>query len=181
VRFRGRQLLRHARAWIHAYGHSEVRGLWAEEWSIESLRKVGGWLITANLPFQNVDVDHVAITPSGVLAVESKCRNRPFNGEMERSRHERELANATAAARKVDAFLRSENLHALECGRIAKRGRADERSGDRWRAGTPASPPRRLWLSNECRDRAPPSERTRTPWTSVSPGCSFAVSGARFR
>jgi hypothetical protein len=88
-----------------------VRGQWAEEWSIESLRKVKGWLVTTNLPFERYDVDHVVVTPSAVLAVETKYRGRVSNPEFDARRHRRELVAAEEAARKIRFFLRSKKLH----------------------------------------------------------------------
>jgi hypothetical protein len=87
-----------------------VHGSWAEQWSLESLRKVAGWLVTDNLPFGDVDVDHVVVTPAGVLAVETKYSGRAFNTTVEADRHRRHLDSALAAARKVTSFLRTQKL-----------------------------------------------------------------------
>jgi len=87
-----------------------VHGSWAEQLSLESLRKVDGWLVTENLPFSDVDVDHVVVTPAGVLAVETKYRGRAFNGSVGADRHRRDLDATLAAARKVTSFLRSRKL-----------------------------------------------------------------------
>jgi hypothetical protein len=84
----------------------------AETFSLESLRKVSGWTVIENLPFDGVDVDHVVITPSGVLAVETKYFGPLIRGsQAERDRVAQARESATAAARKVHLFLRSEKLH----------------------------------------------------------------------
>jgi hypothetical protein len=88
-----------------------VRGQWAEEWSVEALRRVKGWLVTRNLPFERYDVDHVVVTPSTVLAVETKYQGRVSNPGFDRRRHLRELAAAGDAAKKIRFFLRAKQLH----------------------------------------------------------------------
>jgi hypothetical protein len=78
----------------------QVRGYLAETLSLESLRKVPNWLIVDNLPFDGVDVDHVVVTPSGVLAVESKHHNA-----VSAATARRDLDDARRAARKIRLFL----------------------------------------------------------------------------
>jgi hypothetical protein len=80
----------------------QVRGYLAETFSIESLRKVPTWLVVDNLPFEAEDVDHVVVTPSGVLAVESKHHN-----VVSATTAQRDLADARHAARKIRLFLGS--------------------------------------------------------------------------
>jgi hypothetical protein len=60
-----------------------------------------------NLPFEDVDVDHVVVTPAGVRAVESKHHNA-----MSQAIFHRDVAAAYRAARKVRLFLGSKG-HAL--------------------------------------------------------------------
>lgn len=98
---------------VAGFDRWQMRGHLAETFSIESLRKVAGWSVIENLPFDGVDVDHVVITPSGVLAVESKyfgaVKDRAFI-------HERALGarrSAAEAARKVRLLLQSKKLHEL--------------------------------------------------------------------
>jgi hypothetical protein len=78
----------------------QVRGYLAETFSLESLRKVPNWLIVDNLPFEDVDVDHVVVTPSGVLAVESKHHNAVSTATARK-----DLDDARRAARKIRLFL----------------------------------------------------------------------------
>jgi hypothetical protein len=92
-------------------GDPLVHGQWAEQWSHESLRKVDGWLVSENLPFDGVDVDHVVVTPQAVLAVETKFRGRGSSEKLNAARHANQLSDARAAARKVESFLRSRRLH----------------------------------------------------------------------
>ena len=86
------------------FDHRPVRGYLAETFSVESLRKVPNWLVVDNLPFEGVDVDHVAVTPSGVLAVQSKHHHRPVSTATAR----RDLDDARRAATKIRLFLASE-------------------------------------------------------------------------
>ena len=85
----------------------QMRGYLAETFSLESLRKVPNWLIIDNLPFDDVDVDNVVVTPSGVLAVESK-----HHAAVSEATFHRDIAAAYRAARKIRLFLRSKG-HAL--------------------------------------------------------------------
>jgi hypothetical protein len=87
-----------------------VHGQWAEEWSVEALHKVRGWLITDNLPFDNVDVDHVAVAPSTVLAIETKYRSRPPHPSYAGSSTTNDIRAAQAAADKLRRFLLSKGL-----------------------------------------------------------------------
>ena len=80
----------------------QVRGYLAETFSLESLRKVPNWLIVDNLPFDGVDVDHVVVTPSGVLAVESKHHNAVSTATAQR-----DLDDARRAAQRIRLFLGS--------------------------------------------------------------------------
>ena len=91
-------------------GDPLVRGELAEQWSIEALREAGRWLVTSNVAFDRVDVDHVAVTPAGVLAVETKYRGAGYNAEVNQQRHRRELAAAERGARKVRLLLQSKKL-----------------------------------------------------------------------
>jgi len=92
------------------FGAPSSSGHAAEQWSLQSLRKVGGWLITPNLSFEGVDVDHVVVTRTAVLAVETKFRGKPFNADIERARHQRELDAAIRGARKVRLLLQSKKM-----------------------------------------------------------------------
>jgi hypothetical protein len=78
----------------------------AERWSRAPLRKVRGWSVTDNLPFERDDVDHVVVTPAAVLAVETRYHATPATAD----RLRRDLASAERAAHKVRLFLRAEHL-----------------------------------------------------------------------
>jgi hypothetical protein len=47
-------------------------GALAESSTTELLRKRRGWRVVDNVPFEHFDVDHLAITPGGLIAVETK-------------------------------------------------------------------------------------------------------------
>ena len=81
-------------------------GRLAEQWTLDGLRKVRGWRIVDNVPFEREDVDHVVVAPSGVLAVETQYRD----SQVETARHRRDLAAARRAARKIALFLQAEKL-----------------------------------------------------------------------
>jgi hypothetical protein len=86
-------------------------GRFAEQWSLDGLRKVRGWGVVDNLPFEREDVDHVVVAPSAVLAVETKYHGLAFPGTaVEVSRHRRDLDAAERAAHKIRLFLRAEKL-----------------------------------------------------------------------
>jgi hypothetical protein len=86
-------------------------GRFAEQWSLDGLRKVRGWGVIDNLPFEREDVDHVVVAPSAVLAVERKYHPRAVaGGTVETTRHRRDLDAAERAAHKVRLFLRAEKL-----------------------------------------------------------------------
>lgn len=92
---------------VSRYDAPQMRGYLAETFSLESLRQVPDWLVIDNLPFDDVDVDHVVVTPSGVLAVESK-----HHAAASEATFHRDIAAAYRAARKIRLLLRSKG-HAL--------------------------------------------------------------------
>jgi hypothetical protein len=94
---------------IARFDDPQVRGHLGEQFSLEALRKVRGWLVVENLRFEHTDVDHIVVTPSGVLAVETKWHSRALPpADAARKRHD--LAAARAATAKVRSFLRSKKL-----------------------------------------------------------------------
>lgn len=58
--------------------HFRRRGLWAEQWTTQTLKKKlgNGWRIFDDLPFARGNVDHVLIGPGGIYAVETKWRSK---------------------------------------------------------------------------------------------------------
>ena len=90
-------------------GDSQMRGHMAEQFSLDTFGKIREWLIVDNLPFDGFDVDHVVITPSAVLAVETKYRSViPSRDDV--ARHGRELAAAERGATRIRNFLRSKKV-----------------------------------------------------------------------
>jgi hypothetical protein len=86
-------------------------GQLAEQWSLAGLRKLRGWHVTDNVPFEREDVDHVVVAPSAVLAVETKYHSRANpDSSAETDRHRRELHSADRAAHKIRLLLRAEQL-----------------------------------------------------------------------
>jgi hypothetical protein len=72
-----------------------------------------GWQIVHNLEFDGFgDVDHVAVGPAGILAIESKWTNLPWvvKDGMLRVLGRDPLAQARRSARKIRLFLRSEGV-----------------------------------------------------------------------
>lgn len=60
-------------------------GAAAERFTAEELRKLGpGWQVVDAVEFDGFDVDHVAIGPGGVLAVESKWTASPWDVDGDR-------------------------------------------------------------------------------------------------
>ena len=96
---------------MHTEGLQELGGAWGEERTAEVLdrgRKRGHlWGALNNLDMGGFDIDHIAFTPSGVLALESKWkfrelgRGRWLNGD---------LHQTTRNAQKVRSLLRSKDI-----------------------------------------------------------------------
>lgn len=92
---------------IARFDDPQVRGDLAEQWTVESFGKVRGWQVINSLAFHDGDVDHVVVTPSGVLAVETKYRHRqPDRARLAAQRH-RDLEAAERVARRTGNVLRS--------------------------------------------------------------------------
>jgi hypothetical protein len=87
-----------------------VRGDMAERWSAEALSSVRGWSVTNGLRFHDGDLDHLVVTPAGVLAVETKHHFRQHDERRRTAQGWSDVAAATRAARKARLLLLS--LHA---------------------------------------------------------------------
>jgi hypothetical protein len=94
-------------------GQDETRpqrmGALAEQWSSQGLVKLKkvGWTVIDRVPFEAEDVDHVAISAGGVVAVETKFgSSRNFAGRA----LERHLDQAERGARKIRRFLKSKDI-----------------------------------------------------------------------
>ena len=87
----------------------QMRGYVAEKFSVEALRKVRGWTVVDSVAFEHSDVDHVVVTPSAVLAVETKHHQSdlPRTSRAAHERAHRDLACARTAAAKTRSLLRS--------------------------------------------------------------------------
>ena len=83
-----------------------MRGDAAEGWTRDALAKLG-WPTVHTLQFENRDVDHVVVAPSGVLAVETKYHFKTQDRRQLSKQRHAGLDAARAAARKVTLLLRS--------------------------------------------------------------------------
>lgn len=83
----------------------QMLGNLAEVWTAETFRQVKGWRAVHNIATQGGDIDHVVITPAGVLAVETK-----FHRYVDQQRRDRDLAEARRAKTRTEALLRSERV-----------------------------------------------------------------------
>lgn len=69
--------------WTVAYSlmldgsHLRMMGAEAEKWTSAELRKTSGWTVVDAVEFAARDIDHVAVGPAHVLAVETKWTSRP--------------------------------------------------------------------------------------------------------
>lgn len=88
----------------------QVRGDLAEQWSADALSKIRGWRTTNGLSFPDGDLDHVVVTPSGVLAVETKYRFHQPDKRRLAAQRRNDLEAATRAARKTTSVLRSKDI-----------------------------------------------------------------------
>ena len=82
-------------------------GYLCEQFSAENLKDIRGWTVVNSVPFDRFDIDHVVITPAGVLAVETKWHGRWTDESVRKD----SVAAALEAARKTRSLLRSEHLH----------------------------------------------------------------------
>jgi hypothetical protein len=100
---------------ILALGTAEAwrRGGTAEVWTGTETRKWKrrAWKLVHAVPFQGYDVDHVAIGPSGVLAIETKYGDTPWtNNKIGAALFARSLDQAHKSAMNIRSLLRSEGL-----------------------------------------------------------------------
>jgi hypothetical protein len=91
--------------------YPETTGSWAEEWTSQLLKSRSlGWVVIDDIPMQGRNVDHVAVTPAAVLAVETKYRGAG-GGRWRTEQHERDLDQAFQSARSVRSLLRSVDIN----------------------------------------------------------------------
>lgn len=86
-----------------------MRGAVAERWTEEALAK-RSWPVVSNLMFPDGDIDHLAVTPCGVLAIETKYRYHQSDQRRLAAQRYRDLAAAQRAARKARSLLRSHDF-----------------------------------------------------------------------
>lgn len=95
---------------IARFDDPQVRGDLAEQWSAQAFGRVRGWRIVNGLSFPDGDLDHVVVTPSGVLAVETKYRFQQTDRARLAKQRRGDLDAAKRAARKTASMLRSKNV-----------------------------------------------------------------------
>src|SRR3954453_7939927 len=92
-------------------GARYLHGAWAEDWTREELqaavKRGDAWQVVDNIQLQGGDIDHVLITPRGVLAIETK-----YYGREGRARYVAEHAGqAKRSARRVAGLLGTVKAH----------------------------------------------------------------------
>jgi hypothetical protein len=99
-----------------AGAHNAKFGTYGEEATYDLFRtrrmRRAGWRIVNNIPFEHCDVDHVAIGPAGVLAIESKWANSPWqvrDDTIETGGRD-PLEQAWKGARKIRCLLRGAHI-----------------------------------------------------------------------
>ncbi|MGH8859791.1 MAG: hypothetical protein ACRDVG_00925 [Jatrophihabitantaceae bacterium] len=93
-------------------GNSATDGRPAAQWSIDGLRTARGWYLVDDVPSGGgVDVEHVVVAPSAVLAVATVNLAQPLpESPGEPAGHRAGLDAAARSARAVRTFLRSQQL-----------------------------------------------------------------------
>jgi hypothetical protein len=86
----------------------------AEQWTSAALRKLGRrcWRVVDCVEFKDMDVDHVAVGPAGVLVVETKWSGEwTYQGEKLRTPFGDPIGQARRGASKIRSFLYSRGIH----------------------------------------------------------------------
>jgi len=86
----------------------QMRGNLAELWTAEAFRRVRGWHVINSVSFQYGDLDHMVVTPSGVLAVETK-----YHPRRDDDRRRKALETAKRSATRATAVLRTAKIKDL--------------------------------------------------------------------
>ncbi len=88
----------------------QTNGYYAELATVDSLKKVRDWCVIDNVAFEQVDVDHVVVTPAAVLAVETKWHGRSSSAGHERDRARRDRDAARRGERKISSLMLASGL-----------------------------------------------------------------------
>lgn len=92
--------------WVTSGLSPRLNGVWAESWTYEDLRQARSvYEVVPNLQYDRYDVDHIAITPAGLLAVETK-----WHGWMDERALHRDADQAAQGARSLRLNLRAGSL-----------------------------------------------------------------------
>ena len=103
--------------WLSMIGSGSYRlyvGGMAEDFTSQSLQALGrrGWRHLDGVEFIDFDVDHVAVGPGGVLAVETKWTDQAWDvAAPKRHRHlDQAIRQTSIGARRIRSFLSSEGV-----------------------------------------------------------------------
>jgi hypothetical protein len=84
--------------------YSATTGEWAEGSTRDVLTSQRGWRVVDDIPMDGWNIDHIAVTPSAVLAVETKYRGAASTSS---ERHRSDLEAARRAAHSARLLLKS--------------------------------------------------------------------------
>jgi hypothetical protein len=86
-------------------------GEWGESFTREFLDwgRRRGWRVIHDIPMEHRNVDHAAITPAAVLAIETKFVGAGRDWSTDRFR-DRDIADARASGRTIRSLLRTQRL-----------------------------------------------------------------------
>jgi len=108
----------------------------AEDWTSTGLRRLrrAGWRVIDHVPFEHRDVDHVAVGPHGMIAVETKYTSSPWGvGRAALTGPVRDpLGQARLGARCIRLLLKSEGIEVNVVPALAVWGRGREPSSVAW-------------------------------------------------
>jgi hypothetical protein len=94
---------------LHHGSYTWRRGADAEELTAELLmRRLPSWTVVHSLLLNSADIDHIAVGPGGVIAVETKWTSSEWeNQHGRRSKYVAALAQARRSAERLERFLAS--------------------------------------------------------------------------
>jgi Nuclease-related domain len=100
-------------SWVLSMDNAEGlrMGALAEEWTSERLRTLRkiGWQVIDRVEFEHMDVDHVAVSTHGVIAVETKWSS--YDKKFQGQQMAKLLDQAREGARKIWLLLKSHDIN----------------------------------------------------------------------
>jgi hypothetical protein len=93
--------------------HFRMMGAEAERWTAQELRKAERWWVKDSVEFADRDIDHVAISPSQILAVETKWTHKPvsINEQGVTGLYCDAVDQAARGAKRIGNLLASRGVH----------------------------------------------------------------------